>query len=91
MSKQLGGPMAEAGKKAGNQLGQGIASGVEQSKAAVEKATTAVTAARAKEADAAGKVRVAEAQLQALRSKGVTDAGRLAAAEERVNAAKRNA
>ncbi len=91
MSKQLSGPMAEAGKKAGNQLGQGAAAGLEQSKAKVERASAAVAKARSAEADAAGKVRVAEAQLQTLRSKGVTDAGRIAAAEERRNAALRNA
>lgn len=90
VSKQIGGPMAEAGKKAGNQLGQGVASGVEQSKSAVQKAAQQVVAARNKEADAAGKVKVAEAQLQSLRDKGVSDAGRLAAAEEKVAKAKRD-
>ena len=91
LNKQLTGPMADAGRKAGQQLGQGVASGAEQAKATIEKQAAAVAKARATEADAAGKVRVAEAQLQSLRSKGVTDAGRLAAAEEKVNAAKRNA
>ena len=91
LNKQLTGPMADAGRKAGQQLGQGVASGAEQAKATIEKQAAVVAKARATEADAAGKVRVAEAQLQSLRSKGVTDAGRLAAAEEKVNAAKRNA
>ena len=72
-------------------MGQGVASGVEQSRAAVEKATRDVAKARDKEADAAGKVRVAEQQLQALRDRGVTDAGRLAAAEERQATARRRA
>lgn len=70
-------------------MGQGVASGVADSKAAVEKAARDVTKARDKEADAAGKVRVAEQQLQALRERGVTDAGRLAAAEERTATARR--
>ena len=91
MTQQLSGPMAAAGRSAGQQMGQGVASGVEQSRAAVEKATAAVAKAREKEADAAGKVRVAEAQLQSLRDRGISDAGRIAAAEERLATAQRRA
>ncbi|MFC0314480.1 phage tail tape measure protein [Gordonia phosphorivorans] len=82
--------MDALGRKAGVTLGEGIASGVESSKARVQKATDQVAKARDKEADAAGKVRVAEAQLNALRDKGITDAGRLAAAEEKQAKAKRD-
>ncbi|WP_139104618.1 hypothetical protein [Gordonia sp. UCD-TK1] len=89
MGRELSGPMAQAGRAAGRQMGQAIASGVSDARAAVQKAAQQVTAARNKEADAAGKLRVAEAQLQSLRERGVTDAGRLAAAEERVSSARR--
>ena len=90
MNKQISGPMTEAGKKAGNQLGQGIASGVEQAKTKVEKASSDVAKARAAEKDAADKVHVAEQKLLALRNRGVTDVGRLADAEAKVNKAKRD-
>lgn len=83
------GALRPAGVAAGKQLGEGIASGVEQSAARVRAASDRVAKNRDKEADAAGKVRVEEAKLQTLRDKGVTDAGRLAAAEERVESAKR--
>jgi phage-related minor tail protein len=89
LNTSLGG-VEKMGKTAGLQLGQGIASGVEQAKASVEKATAAVEKAMDRQADATGKARVAEAQLQALRDKGVTDAGRLAAAEEKAAKAKRD-
>lgn len=79
------------GRRAGNAIGDGIASGVEQKQAAVDKAATKVATARGKEEDAAGKVRVAEAQLQELRDKGITGGARLTAAEERVAAARRRA
>ncbi|WP_367582254.1 phage tail tape measure protein [Tsukamurella tyrosinosolvens] len=78
------------GRQAGQALGDGLASGVDAAARKVETATGKITAAQKKVEDSAGKVRVAEAQLQALRDRGVTDAGRLAAAEEKVAAAQRN-
>lgn len=90
LQRDLGAPLVAAGKKAGKDTGDAIASGLKSAEVAAKKAADAVEKARNKEADAAGKVRVAEAQLQSLRDKGVTDAGRLAAAEERVNKAKRD-
>lgn len=89
MQKQLGG-LAGMGKAAGRQLGDGLADGVDQASKRVEAASKRVVAARNKTADAAGKVRTAEAQLTALRERGVADAGRLTAAEERVAKAKRD-
>lgn len=89
VNSSLGG-MAQAGQAAGKQLGQGIASGVEASKSAVEAASAKVAKSREKEADTAGKIKVAEAQLRTLREKGVTDAGRMASAEEKVSKAKRD-
>ncbi|WP_448222464.1 phage tail protein [Gordonia iterans] len=88
VTKGLSG-LDKIGRAAGQKMGQSLASGIADSKAAVEKASAALAKARAAEQDAAGKVRVAEAKLQALREKGVTDAGRLAAAEENLASAKR--
>ncbi|AWY05459.1 tape measure protein [Gordonia phage Morrissey] len=87
---QLGVPMAKAGEAAGKAAGAGIVNGLSASKAAVEKASAGIAAARRKEEDAAGKVRTAEAQLQSLRSRGITDVGRLTAAEEKVAKARRD-
>ena len=58
--------------------------GVEAAAKRVEAATEKVSKANDKAADSAGKLRTAEAQLQTLRDKGVNDAGRLVAAEEKV-------
>jgi phage-related minor tail protein len=55
----------------------------------VEAATEKVVAARRKEADSAGAVRVAEAQLQDLRERGNASASQIAAAEEKVETARR--
>lgn len=88
LNKQLS-SLSGVGKTAGKQLGDSLAAGVEVAAKKVEAATDKVVKARDKEADAAGKLKTAEAQLQTLRDKGVDDAGRLAAAEEKVSAAKR--
>lgn len=88
VKKQLGG-LDGLGKAAGKKLGDAIADGVDTAAKHAEQAASKVVAARNKEADAAGKVRVAEAQLEALRAKGIDDAARLAVAEERAAKAKR--
>lgn len=90
LSRQLGVPLRDAGRSAGQDAGQAIASGVEQARGKVDAATTKVAAALKKVEDQTGKVRVAEAQYQALLDRGVTDAGRLAQARERIAAAERN-
>lgn len=87
---KLGIPLKAAGTKAGADAGAAIAAGVEQAKGKVESSSAKVATALKKIEDQTGKVKVAEAQLQALRDKGITDAGRLAAAEEKVAAAQRN-
>ena len=89
LGKSLGG-LGSLGKKAGQAVGQGMADGVEAAAKRVEAATDKVTKANDKSADSAGKLRTAEAQLQSLRDKGVTDTGRLVAAEEKVAKAKRD-
>lgn len=63
---------AGVGAKAGKKVGDEFAAGLEASKAKVEKASAAMVATRNKEADAAGKLRVAEANLQDLVEKGIT-------------------
>lgn len=55
----------------------------------VQALTDKVTKARAREADAAGRVRVAEQRLQDLRAKGKVSASQLAAAEENLAKATR--
>ncbi|ETT24886.1 tail tape measure protein [Rhodococcus rhodochrous ATCC 21198] len=62
---------------------------LEKARQQVEQASAKVEAARRKEADATGAVAVAEAKLQALVDRGVTDAGRLATARENVAKATR--
>lgn len=63
---------------------------LKKARSQLEAASESVAKARKKEADTTGAQAVAEKQLQTLRDKGITDAGRLAAAEERVAKAKRN-
>lgn len=89
LDKQLG-SVGAIGKKAGQAIGDAMAKGIESKKSAVDAAAAKVATARTREADAAGKVRVAEEKLNALRDKGVKDAGRMADAEEKVASAKRN-
>ncbi|WP_433592321.1 hypothetical protein [Nocardia sp. CA-145437] len=88
---QLSGPLVSAGRSAGQAAGRAVATGMEQARAAVERASAALAAARDKEADAAGKVRVAEAKLQELRDKGNASISQLARAEEALASAQRGA
>ncbi|NMD55184.1 MULTISPECIES: phage tail tape measure protein [Tsukamurella] len=90
VQRSLGSVLPGIGRAAGRSLGEDLAAGVDQAKTKVETASAKIVAANKKVEDQAGKVRVAEQQLQALRDRGVTDAGRLAAAEEKVAAAQRN-
>ncbi|URP21247.1 tape measure protein [Gordonia phage GrandSlam] len=90
IADKLGVPLKVAATRAGTDAGAAIAAGVDQAKGKVESATAKVTAAFKRVEDQTGKVRVAEAQLQALRDKGITDAGKLAAAEEKVAKAQRD-
>ncbi|QIN93605.1 tape measure protein [Gordonia phage DumpsterDude] len=90
IASHLGVPLKNAAAKAGKDAGSAIADGVAGAKSKVDAATTKVAQAYKKVEDQAGKLRVAEAQLQALRDRGVTDAGRLAAAQEKVAKAERD-
>lgn len=89
LANQLGGPLVVAGKKAGRDAGDAIASGLAQSKNAVEKATESLAKAQDKVADASGRVRVEQQKLVDLQNSGRASAGQLAAAEERVETARR--
>ncbi|MDG3012142.1 phage tail tape measure protein [Rhodococcus sp. D2-41] len=89
LAGELGAPLVTAGKKAGQDAGQAVAVGIESAKAAVEKASGTLAAARDKEASASDKVRVAELKLQETRDKSNATASQIAAAEARVADAKR--
>ncbi|WP_280265340.1 phage tail tape measure protein [Nocardia wallacei] len=81
--------LGAVGRSAGREVGKGVARGISDSKADVERASAVVVAARDKEADAAGKVRVAEARLEELRDSGKAKASQLARAEEQLATALR--
>ncbi|WP_280393234.1 phage tail tape measure protein [Nocardia wallacei] len=81
--------LGAVGRNAGRDIGKGVAKGISDSKADVERASAVVAAARDKEADAAGKVRVAEARLEELRESGKAKVSQLARAEEQLATALR--
>lgn len=91
LDSQLSGPLVAAGRSAGRDAGQAVASGLQQAQADVSRASAALAAARDKEADAAGKVRTAEAALEDLRARGITSGARFVRAEEALEAARRRA
>ncbi len=86
LSKELDSASAKAGRTAGKNLTDGMAA----AEAEVKKIGDQLKAARDKEADSAGKVRVAEQQLAEVRAKSGTRASQVAAAEERLATAQRN-
>ncbi|OXM69623.1 phage tail tape measure protein [Amycolatopsis vastitatis] len=85
ISQELERSAGDAGRRAGAALGTGI----EAAKENVKKVAGELEAARNREADAAGKVRVAEARLDEARASGNAKASALAAAEERLATAQR--
>jgi phage-related protein len=86
---------AAAGRRFGKAFAAGADDGAGKSDVAdklakdIESASARVSKARDAEANAAGRVRVAEAALTDLQDKGNASASRLAAAEERLASAKR--
>lgn len=84
-------PFVSAGRQAGQDAGRAAASGVAAARADVEKASEALAKARDKEADAAGKVRIAEEKVNELRERGITSGSQYTAAVERLATANRNA
>ncbi|QCG77763.1 tape measure protein [Gordonia phage Reyja] len=89
-NKLMVGPMRSIGRRAGTAAGDGIASGIESARSAVDKAAEKIAAARRKEEDAAGKVRIAEANLEDLRARGITSGARFVRATEALATAQRN-
>ncbi|GAA1961834.1 hypothetical protein GCM10009754_36150 [Amycolatopsis minnesotensis] len=80
IGKELERSAGDAGRRAGTSLGTGI----EAAKENVKRVAAELETARNREADAAGKVRVAEARLDEIRASGNAKASQLAAAEERL-------
>lgn len=80
---------AEA-SKAGIGADTAIADSAKAAQLAIESASVKVVAARAREEDAAGRVRVAEAALAEAREKYAANSAQVVAAEERLDTARRN-
>ncbi|MCW2089464.1 UNVERIFIED_ORG: tape measure domain-containing protein [Rhodococcus erythropolis] len=76
----FGGEFTAAGRAAGVQMGQAVADGVSSAKSAVDKAMAQLMSAQTKQADAAGKVVVAQQKLQELQESGKAKASQLTAA-----------
>lgn len=84
------GDIKKQGSKAGQEYGKALADAAAQAaKANVRKLGEALANARSKEADAAGKVRVAETQLSEARKKSGAASSQAVAAEERLASAQR--
>lgn len=84
----LNGKFGPAGRKAGHDLGKGVADGLNDSQAAIKAALDRYTTLYNKHADTIGKVRVEQAKLNDLQAKGATDT-RVLAQTERLESAKR--
>ncbi|SDZ51156.1 Transglycosylase SLT domain-containing protein [Saccharopolyspora shandongensis] len=87
--RQVGAELDKAAGDAGRRAGESMGSGLEVAKARADKLGEALKTARDKEADAAGRVRVAEQRLAEVRANGNAKASQVAAAEERLETAKR--
>lgn len=87
--RELGTKGAEAGKRAGELTAKAMADAVAKGQASVEKAVSAVEKARNREADAAGRVRVAQAELNKMLDAGEQDTVKLTRAQEKLEAAER--
>jgi len=84
------GEIKRAGDKAGKQFGEALTDAAEKAaKANVRRLGETLAKARSGEADAAGKVRVAEAKLNEVRANSKAKASQLAAAEESLASAQR--
>lgn len=80
----------KASAGAGKGMADSVSEQLKKTQAEVEKVSAELVKARDKEADAAGKVRVAEAQLEAVRNKSNATDAQKAAAEERLATSQRN-
>ncbi|QDQ97985.1 phage tail tape measure protein [Tomitella fengzijianii] len=91
LANAVGPGVKATGLKAGKQMGDAVAQGLDQAKAQVQAASEKLAKARGKEEDTANKVRVAELKLQELRDSGRAKASSIEAAEGRLTKAKRDA
>jgi phage-related minor tail protein len=89
--KAVGVELERAAERAGKEAGARLGGGLAAAQAQVDQLAAALQAARNKEQDAAGRVRIAEAKLQEVRDSGKATGSQLAAAEERLAAARRAA
>lgn len=89
IGNDLSNALAPAGKQLGNDFASNFGAGLAKAEASVSKLGAALSTARDREATAAGRVRVAESQLDGVRSNSSATAAQLVAAEERLAAAQR--
>ncbi|MDV6275309.1 hypothetical protein R3Q06_17575 [Rhodococcus erythropolis] len=88
ITRQVSGPIRQAGQAAGASFGDAMAEGVKKSEAAVVSATTKLSAEREKAAGAVRKVEIAELKLQELRETGKAKASQIKAAEDNIEKAR---
>lgn len=88
ITRQVSGPIRQAGQAAGSSFGDAMAEGVKKSEAAVVSATTKLSAEREKAAGAVRKVEIAELKLQELRETGKAKASQIKAAEDNIEKAR---
>lgn len=89
IGRQVERELDAAAEKAGISAGRKIGAGLEEARAHAKKLGQELKAARDKEADAAGKVRVAEEKLNEVRKSGNARTSTIVAAEERLAKARR--
>ncbi|MDV8005050.1 phage tail tape measure protein [Rhodococcus sp. IEGM 1318] len=88
ITRQVSGPIRQAGQAAGSSFGDAMAEGVKKSEAAVVSATTKLSAEREKAAGAVRKVEIAELKLQELRDTGKAKASQIKTAEDNIEKAR---
>ena len=89
--QQMMRPLLNQSQQLGVQVGNNIASGVQGAEGKVRQASQRMKQAREDEADAAGRARVAEAELNETRARGDATASQLIRAEENLRQAQRDA
>ncbi|WP_261560883.1 hypothetical protein, partial [Frankia tisae] len=88
ITRQVSGPIRQAGQAAGSSFGDAMAEGVKKSEAAVVSATTKLSTEREKAAGAVRKVEIAELKLQELRDTGKAKASQIKTAEDNIEKAR---
>ncbi|MGM5069825.1 phage tail tape measure protein [Rhodococcus qingshengii] len=90
ITRQVSGPIRQAGQAAGASFGNAMAEGVKKTEAEVVSATRKLSTEREKAADSIRKVEIAELKLQELRDSGNAKASQIKAAEDAVIKARQN-